>query len=274
MLFSPNAGHGSKCVSDITWVASRLRMLGSIRALLCRLYNEELNGPSTDSYSLVRHHTKTEIRPHSSTSLKRMSKNHDQQTLLNAIEHIIYELQMIVELVSIEKRYPYHVQFAILESWLIHLRGFNDMLGVRKKHDDILISDYVPHSIQEFIDVDMRMRINKELAHVTSKRKEFGPPKFWDCAAIYCQAWPRIAKAAALLETWVGEHESGSRWHQELIATRVRGADVFERYMSTNNDAAENESGQKHMAQPAVTYTVGYLPREESSSDVTSDSFR
>jgi hypothetical protein len=161
-----------------------------------------------------------------------MSSAHNQVTLLNALEHLYYEIQMFVELTVTETQYSIHVQFAILESWLIHLRSIDDMLRDCRKGDDILISDFMPHVIPRLIDEELRVRINKEIAHITSQRKDYGPRKHWDRAAIFRNAWPGIELMILLLDRWLGNNDADSPWRLELVALRARGSELFARVES------------------------------------------
>ncbi len=193
-----------------------------------------------------------------------MPNHHDNQTLINSIEHLFYEMQMFVELTFTETQYSIHVQFAILESWLIHLRSIDDMLRGCGKGDDILISDFMPHDIPRLIDEELRVRINKEIAHITSQRKDYGPRKHWDRAAIFRNAWPRIELMILLLDRWLGNNDADSPWRLELVALRARGSRLLEMIESRCGHSKLNNVSDPPVLVPFVTYTVGYLTGSKS----------
>lgn len=193
-----------------------------------------------------------------------MPNRHDNQTLINSIEHLFYEMQMFLELTFTETHRSIHVQFAILESWLIHLRSIDDMLRGCGKRDDILISDFKPHEIPPLIDKELRMRINKEIAHITSQRKDYGPRKHWDRAAIFRNAWPGIELMILLLDRWLGNNEADSPWRLELVALRASGSRLLEMIESRCGHSKLNVVVDTPVLVPCVTYTVGYLPGSKS----------
>jgi hypothetical protein len=199
-----------------------------------------------------------------------MPNRHDNQTLINSIEHLFYEMQMFLELTFTETHRSIHVQFAILESWLIHLRSIDDMLRGCGKRDDILISDFKPHEIPPLIDKELRMRINKEIAHITSERVDFGPRKYWDRIEIFSRVWPGVDMMISLLETWLVEHDPSSAWRLELVVLRARGSQRLESVKSRSGYDNMDVNTAPHKLLPLVTYTVSYLPSHKSTSNDSS----
>lgn len=195
-----------------------------------------------------------------------MSKNHDNETLFNALEHIVYELQMFVDLTFTEMPHPMRVQFAILESWLIHLRGIESMLEKKQKSktDDILIAHFGPIDISTLVEPAVRKRVSGEIAHITTRRMSDSVGKTWDRMEIFRQAWPGIAKIIAVLETWVESYRPESRWGRELVATREHGAILYEGITAHRDHTSGHSNSGARDLHPLVTYTVGYLPGSKS----------
>lgn len=187
----------------------------------------------------------------------------DDHTLYNALEHIVYEIQTFVDLTFTEMRHPVHVQFAILESWLIHLRSIESMLHRKSKPKghDILISHYGPIDIKDLVEPSIRDRINGEIAHITTRRMTAGEAKAWDRVEIFRKAWPGIEKIIDVLETWVRSYKPDSRWHKELVATKEHGSKLYAGGSVQVLGFDEYWSEQTDKLNPFVTYTVGYLPK-------------
>ena len=202
-----------------------------------------------------------------------MPKRHDDQTLLNAIEHIMYEIRMFVDLTFTEMRYPLPVQFSILEAWLIHLRGIDGMLQKRRYPTDVLLSDFANVAIGELIDDFTRDRINRELAHITILRLAGGPEKAWNRVEIFRQAWPGIEKIIDVLIAWVNTHQPASPRKPELVDLRAHGSLLHA--VATSGALLENVKGGEEADMPhlAVTHTYGYPPESRSDSNNRNNPF-
>lgn len=191
-----------------------------------------------------------------------MHRTHYDQALFNALEHIVYEIQMFVDLTFTEMNYSIPVQFAVLEAWAIHLRSIESMLHEKSTtQDDVLISHYGPIDIKELVEPSVRKRIGGEIAHITTRRMTAGEAKAWDRVEIFRKAWPGIEKIIDVLETWVRSYKPDSRWHKELVATREHGSKLYAGGSEQGPGFDEYWSEQTDKLIPFVTYTVGYLPK-------------
>lgn len=204
-----------------------------------------------------------------------MPKRHDDQTLLNAIEHIMYEIRMFVDLTFTEMRYPLPVQFSILEAWLIHLRGIEGMLDEKSKpyDDDVLISHYGQIDIKELVEPSVRKRINGEITHLTTRRMSDASEKGWNRVEIFRQAWPGIDKIIDVLTEWVNTHQPASPRKPELVDLRAHGSLLHA--VATSGALLENVKGGEEADMPhlAVTHTYGYPPESRSDSNNRNNPF-
>jgi hypothetical protein len=104
----------------------------------------------------------------------------DQQLLDYSEYHLLYELQIfrwVVENLPPGKGFPLSAQ---LESFAIHLRNLTDFfftLPEKARPDDLVAADFFdspsawnPGAIPDLLD-DARERANKEISHITYKRK-------------------------------------------------------------------------------------------------------
>jgi hypothetical protein len=194
-----------------------------------------------------------------------MPKQHDDQTLFNALEHIVYEISMFIDLTFTGMNYPRQVQFAILEAWAIHLRGIESMLEEKpQRDDDVLISHYGPVDIKLLVEPSVRKRINGEITHLTTRRMSEGVEKEWNRVEIFRQAWPGIEKIIDVLERWVRSYDPDSRWHQQLVAIIEYGAILNEGITAHRNHTSGNTITSFDELHPLVTYTADYLPSSKS----------
>lgn len=193
-----------------------------------------------------------------------MPKQHDDQTLFNALEHIVYEIRMFVDLTFTGMNYPIPVQFAILEAWLIHLRGIDSMLQKPRYETDILLSDFTSVVVGEVVDQITRDRINKELAHITTMRLAGGPEKAWNRVEIFRQAWPGIEKIIDVLIAWVNEHQPESIMRSELDELRTHGSLLHSVATTGAHFEILKDGEEPNMAHLAVTHAYGYLPENQS----------
>lgn len=194
-----------------------------------------------------------------------MPKQHDDQTLFNALEHIVYEIRMFADLTFTGMNYPRQVQFAILEAWAIHLRGIESMLEEKpQRDDDVLISHYGPVDIKLLVEPSVRKRINGEITHITTRRMSEGVEKEWNRVEIFRQAWPGIEKIIDVLIAWVNEYQPDSIMRSELDELRTHG--FLLHAVATSGALFDNLKGdtEAHMPHLAVTHAYGYLPENQS----------
>ncbi len=198
-----------------------------------------------------------------------MPKRHDNQTLFNALEHIVYEIRMFVDLTFTDMKYPLPVQFSILEAWGIHLRGIEGMLEQKSKHydDDVLISHYGPIDIKELVEPSVRKRINGEITHLTTRRMSDGSEKGWSRVEIFLQAWPGIEKIIDVLIAWVNEYQSDGQWRSILAELRAYGTTYYTFAVSGQLPQDVQRESETHAPNVAATYSYGYLPRDRSDSN-------
>lgn len=197
-----------------------------------------------------------------------MPKRHDDQTLHNALEHIVYEIQMFVDLTFTEMNYPIPVKFSILEAWLIHLRGIESMLEEKpQRDDDILISHYGPVDIKLLVEPSVRKRINGEITHLTTRRMSDGSEKGWSRVEIFRQAWPGIEEIIDVLIAWVNEYQPDGPWRSVLAELRDYGTNCYTSAVSCHLPQDVQRESEAHAPNLAATYSYGYLPRDRSDSN-------
>lgn len=108
-------------------------------------------------------------------------------------EHLLYEFQMLSfaekELGKYTKAEP--IVSALIESYGIHLRNLIDFFCTptgNEQPDDVIASDFYPGWNEPVSNTlkDAKERINKELSHLTLKRKsDQDPTKPWDVGGLY-----------------------------------------------------------------------------------------
>jgi len=93
------------------------------------------------------------------------------QQRLNALDHVLYEMEMFVNLPMQCDVTELHN--ALAESYLIHARVLCDFFQRRRREDDVVCGDY--EFERETLDVpdDIEQRFNKSLAHLTYSRLKF-----------------------------------------------------------------------------------------------------
>ena len=151
----------------------------------------------------------------------------DQQLLDYSEEHLLYELKMIrwlVEHLPTEKNFSLS---ASLESFAIHLRGLIDFFYAppdMARADDLIASDFFdspnswkPGAIPKSL-TDARERTNKEIGHITYKRKDAtDPTKPWPVADLFKEVHAIAQRFAALastkklhpsVKTWLGADDA------------------------------------------------------------------
>lgn len=112
-----------------------------------------------------------------------------KQQLIEGTHHAMYELSMLayciktrhaieLEMIKGPKKSLSQAKNLILEGFLIHARNLNDFLcTVKPSHkDDITVWHYVPkdkmpQELTSRLQIPGRKGINKQLAHITTKRK-------------------------------------------------------------------------------------------------------
>jgi hypothetical protein len=131
----------------------------------------------------------------------------DHQLLDYSGEHLLYELRMFWRLTGIVPRMDGLMLSALLESYLIHLRNLIDFFYRPKDHeDDVIAADFFddPSAWSATISTSLdaaQKRANKELSHLTTKRKSAtDPSKRWEVVALFKEIEAvalRFAKAAS-----------------------------------------------------------------------------
>jgi hypothetical protein len=119
----------------------------------------------------------------------------DQQLLDYSEEHLLYELHIfrwVAENLPPDKGF---LLSALLESFAIHLRNLADFFYTRPvdaRNDDLVAADFFgspsawnPGAIPKSL-TDARERANKEVSHITYKRKgALDPTKPWPVADLF-----------------------------------------------------------------------------------------
>lgn len=159
----------------------------------------------------------------------------DQQLLDYSEEHLLYEFHIfrwVAENLPGEKRF---LLSALLESFAIHLRNLIDFFYTQPgnaRHDDLVAAHFfdspgawnlgqIPKSLNE-----ARERANKEISHITYKRKgAMDPTKPWPVAELFKEIHAVAQKFAAegsskklhhRVKTWL---KSDPRTAADLLVT-------------------------------------------------------
>jgi hypothetical protein len=131
----------------------------------------------------------------------------DQQLLDYSAEHLLYELQLfrwVAENLPRENGFPLS---ASLESFAIHLRNLIEFFYTQPgnaRNDDLVAADFFdlpstwnPGAIPKSLN-DARERANKEVSHITYKRKSGSDPtKPWPVADLFNEVHAVSEKFAA-----------------------------------------------------------------------------
>jgi hypothetical protein len=129
----------------------------------------------------------------------------DQQLLDFSEEHLMYEFNIFRWLVdNIPKTQPSFQLSAYLESFTIHLRALIEFFYTEPKDakpDDVIAADFFdaptlwsPRPISATLK-DARVRINKEIGHITYSRKdEMDPTKPWPVSHLFIELLAIIRK--------------------------------------------------------------------------------
>jgi hypothetical protein len=131
----------------------------------------------------------------------------DQQLLDYSEEHLLYELQLfrwVAENLPRDNGFPLS---ALLESFAIHLRNLIDFFYTQPgdaRNDDLVAADFFdlpsawnPGAIPKSL-ADARERANKEVSHITYKRKGGSDPtKPWPVADLFNEVHAVSAKFSA-----------------------------------------------------------------------------
>ena len=105
----------------------------------------------------------------------------DNQILKGAVDHLMYELEMLKETsstLSKQPELPWNVRNSLVESFVIHARGLIMFLYyLPTKDDDVMACDYFEEGVWEknrgpitSILETALTRANKEVAHITTFR--------------------------------------------------------------------------------------------------------
>jgi hypothetical protein len=107
-------------------------------------------------------------------------------------EHLLHELKMFWWLTGAMSYMDGYMHDALLESWVVHLRNLILFFCHGKRNaDDVIAKDFIDNpsewSLSESKPLETaRERANKELSHITEKRKYTGEKgKDWDVAGLF-----------------------------------------------------------------------------------------
>lgn len=143
----------------------------------------------------------------------------NQQLLDYSQEHLLYEFQMFRWVGQSLNQDKGFLLSALLESFAIHLRNLIDFFYTQPaeaRNDDVVASDFfdaptgwapgaIPKSLQ-----DARERANKEVSHITYKRKvATDPTKPWPAAELFKEIQTVAEKFAT--------GASGKKLHPKVI---------------------------------------------------------
>ena len=145
----------------------------------------------------------------------------DQQLLDYSEEHLMYELNILQWLVEeIPKTSKSFQLSAYLESFTVHLRGLTDFLytpQANARPDDLVAGDFFdaakpwnPGAVPQKLE-DARTRMNKEVGHITYKRKAgMAPDKPWPVTELFKEILPVLKTFATTA--------SAQKLHAKVIA--------------------------------------------------------
>lgn len=170
----------------------------------------------------------------------------DQQLLDYSEEHLMYELNILQWLVDeIPKTKKGFQLSAYIDDFAVHLRGLTDFLystQATARPDDLVAPDFfdtpaswtpgtVPAKLEE-----ARTRMNKEVGHITYKRKTgMDPAKPWPVSELFNEILPAL-KAFATTASAKKLHPSVVAWAKSDSASMVTMA-VNASTVSTNTAA-------------------------------------
>lgn len=152
----------------------------------------------------------------------------DQQLLDYSGEHLLYELQMfhwVADNLPSTKGFELS---AMLESFAVHLRNLIDFLYDKPQdahRDDLIAADFLdpatpwdPGQITNTLD-EARQRANKEINHITYKRKSGGDPtKPWPVADLFNEVNALCKK--------FGATASDKKLNPEVVKWLAAGPDI------------------------------------------------
>jgi hypothetical protein len=106
-------------------------------------------------------------------------------------EHLLHEFKMFWWLTGAIPYMDGYMHDALLESWVVHLRNLINFFCRPRDRDDVIAEDFFDNpGAWSQRELDMlalaRARADKELSHVTEKRKYTGDKgKDWDVAGLF-----------------------------------------------------------------------------------------
>lgn len=142
-----------------------------------------------------------------------MSDNPSDQEKAKALEDIYYEIQQLYRLIS-PPTYPpcASLQNAWLEAILVHVRAllyFYKYPLNERREDDVLAEDYGFKACQIYNDDSYRIRLNKDLAHITYSRTNRSPSdKGWPLMLIVP---PILTRCEIFMSHMMSRFPPGSR---------------------------------------------------------------
>jgi hypothetical protein len=118
--------------------------------------------------------------------------------------HLLYELQMFWWLTGARSYMQGYIHDALLESWLVHLRNLILFFCYGKNDpDDVVGKDFFDNpavwsQVESTTLKTARDRANKELSHITAKRKYAGDKdREWDVVGLFKEVWEIANKFAS-----------------------------------------------------------------------------
>jgi hypothetical protein len=144
------------------------------------------------------------------------AKLSDAELVAYSGDHLLYEWQLFLftkKELSEEIGGP--MRFVLIESFLIHLRNLIDFFYTTGRDDDVVAADFCPGWNERISDKlrEAKARANKELTHLTLKRRHVSDPsKVWDMDGLFQEvhvaAKAFVAKASPAklhpnVEQWV-----------------------------------------------------------------------
>jgi hypothetical protein len=116
--------------------------------------------------------------------------NNEELTKFSGV-HLLYELKMFWWLTGAISYMDGYMYDALLESWVVHLRNLINFFCRPRDRDDVIAEDFFDNpsawsQSESGTLKNARVRADKELSHITEKRKYAGEKdKDWDVAGLF-----------------------------------------------------------------------------------------
>jgi len=117
--------------------------------------------------------------------------------------HLLYELKMFFWLTGELSYVEGYLHDAMLESWVVHLRNLINFFCRPRHRDDVIAEDFFGNpgawSRSESKTLETaRLRADKELSHITQKRKDADDKeRGWNIAGLSQEVWDIATKFAS-----------------------------------------------------------------------------